>query len=66
MGFPAVGAQALTDPADPGNVDPKATPDPQTVEGAIEEIVESSSDERDELLTDLLCHVYGTLASQNG
>jgi hypothetical protein len=56
----------MSDAADPRNVDPKATPDPQTVEGAIEEIVESSSDERDELLTDLLCHVYGTLASQNG
>lgn len=47
-------------------MDPKATPDPQTVEGAIEEVQVSSSVERDELLTDLLCHVYGTLASQNG
>ena len=47
-------------------MDPKATPDPQTVEGAVEEINESSSEERDDLLTDLLCHVYGTLASQNG
>jgi hypothetical protein len=47
-------------------VEPKATPDPQTVVGAVEEVRESSSDERDELLTDLLCHVYGTLASQNG
>ena len=47
-------------------MEPKATPYPQTVEGAIEEVKESSSDERDELLTDLLCHVYGTLASQNG
>jgi hypothetical protein len=48
------------------DVDPKANPDPETVEGAIDEVRESSSDERDELLTDLLCHVYGTLASQNG
>jgi hypothetical protein len=47
-------------------VDPKANPDPKTVEGAIDEVRESSSDERDELLTDLLCHIYGTLASQNG
>jgi hypothetical protein len=47
-------------------VEPKATPDPQSVEGAVEEVKDSSSIERDELLTDLLCHVYGTLASQNG
>ena len=26
----------------------------------------ASRDDLDELLTDLLCHVYGTLASQNG
>jgi hypothetical protein len=56
----------MSEPADFENVDPKANPDPQTVEGAVEEITESSSDERDELLTDLLCHVYGSLASQNG
>ena len=56
----------MPEPADSGGVDPKATPDPKTVEGAVEEIMESSSEERDELLTDLLCHVYGTLASQNG
>ena len=48
------------------DVDPKATPDPQTVEGAVEEVKDSSTEDRDELLTDLLCHVYGTLASQNG
>lgn len=47
-------------------MEPKATPDPKAVAGAIRDIRESSSDERDELLTDLLCHVYGTLASQNG
>ncbi len=41
-------------------------PDEQTVAGALEEIEVSTADERDELLTDLLCHVYGTLASQNG
>ena len=56
----------MNEEADFESVDPKATPDPQTVEGAVEEITESSSDERDELLTDLLCHVYGTLSSQNG
>jgi hypothetical protein len=47
-------------------VDPKANPDPEAVIGAVEELRSSSDDERDELLTDLLCHVYGTLASQNG
>jgi hypothetical protein len=48
-------------------VDPKnTTPDSKTVAGAIEDIMVASQDERDELLTDLLCHVYGTLASQNG
>jgi hypothetical protein len=47
-------------------VDPKANPDPQTVVGAVEDVRASSEEERDELLTDLLCHVYGTLASQNG
>ena len=44
----------------------KIIPDEQTVAGAVEEIAVSSAEERDELLTDLLCHVYGTLASQNG
>ena len=44
----------------------RTTPDIETVAGAIEEVDVSSADERDELLTDLLCHVYGTLASQNG
>jgi hypothetical protein len=47
-------------------VERKATPDPKTVAGAVEEIEGSSADERDDLLTDLLCHVYGSLASQNG
>ena len=41
-------------------------PDEKTVIGAVEEVKLSSPDERDELLTDLLCHVYGTLHSQNG
>jgi hypothetical protein len=50
--------------ADEGGVDPK-TPDPQTVIGVVEELRTSSEDERDELLSDLLCHVYGSLASQN-
>jgi hypothetical protein len=44
----------------------RITPDEKTVAGAVEEVMTSSSDERDDLLTDLLCHVYGTLASQNG
>ncbi len=44
----------------------RITPDEKTVVGAVEEVMLSSSDERDELLTDLLCHVYGTLTSQNG
>ena len=44
----------------------RTTPDENTVSGAIEEVDVSTTQERDELLTDLLCHVYGTLASQNG
>ena len=44
----------------------RTTPDENTVVGAVDEIDVSSAEERDELLTDLLCHVYGTLASQNG
>ena len=44
----------------------KATPDPKTVAGAVQEVRTASPQERDDLLTDLLCHVYGTLASQNG
>ncbi len=44
----------------------RITPDEKTVAGAVEEVQVSSADERDELLTDLLCHVYGSLASQNG
>jgi hypothetical protein len=47
-------------------VDPQQTPDLKTVECAVEDVKSSSETERDELLTDLLCHVYGTLASQNG
>ena len=44
----------------------KATPDPKAVAGAVEEIKSSSTEERDDLLTDLLCHIYGSLSSQNG
>ena len=44
----------------------KSTPDPQTVAGAVEEVKSSSTEERDDLLTDLLCHIYGSLSSQNG
>ena len=44
----------------------RITPDKKTVTGAVEEVDVSSAEERDELLTDLLCHVYGSLASQNG
>ena len=47
-------------------VERKATPDPKSVEGAVEEIKSSSADDRDDLLTDLLCHIYGSLSSQNG
>ena len=44
----------------------KATPDPQSAAHAAEEIRDSSLEERDELLTDLLCHVYATKSAQNG
>ncbi len=44
----------------------KATPDTKTVSGAVREIKTSSQEERDDLLTDLLCHIYGSLSSQNG
>jgi hypothetical protein len=47
-------------------VDPQQTPDLKAVETAVEEVRSSTDAERDELLTDLLCHVYGTLAGQNG
>ena len=47
-------------------MDPQKTPDLKTVQGAVEEVEASTEQERDELLTDFLCHVYGTLASQNG
>ncbi len=43
-----------------------ATPDRKSVAGAVEEIKSSSQEERDDLLTDLLCHIYGSLSSQNG
>ena len=44
----------------------KTTPDKKTVTGAVQEIKSSSAEDRDDLLTDLLCHTYGSLASQNG
>jgi hypothetical protein len=44
----------------------KATPDPKSAASAAEEIRSSTLEERDELLTDLLCHVYATKAAQNG
>jgi hypothetical protein len=47
-------------------MEPKATPDPKTAKTAVDEVRTASPDDRDELLTDLLCHVYGTLAAQNG
>ena len=40
-------------------------PDEKTVAGALEEIEVSTAEERDELLTDLLCHAYRTKDSQN-
>jgi hypothetical protein len=48
------------------NVERKATPDPKSVAGAVEEVKSSSQEDRDDLLTDLLCHIYGSLSSQNG
>jgi hypothetical protein len=47
-------------------VERKTTPDKKTVTGAVKEIKTSSAEERDDLLTDLLCHTYGSLAGQNG
>jgi hypothetical protein len=47
-------------------VERKATPDQKTVAGAVDEIKTSSTEDRDDLLTDLLCHIYGSLAGQNG
>jgi hypothetical protein len=47
-------------------MEPKATPDQKTAKTAVEEVRTSSPDDRDELLTDLLCHIYGTLPAQNG
>ena len=47
-------------------VERNATPDPKTVEGAVEDVKTSSAEDRDDLLTDLLCHIYGSLSSQNG
>ena len=44
----------------------KTTPDKKTVAGAVEEIKTSTAEDRDDLLTDLLCHTYGSLAGQNG
>ena len=47
-------------------MDRKANPDPKTVAGAVEDVKTSSTEDRDDLLTDLLCHIYGSLSSQNG
>lgn len=47
-------------------VERKTNPDPQTVAGAVEDVKTSSIEDRDDLLTDLLCHIYGSLSSQNG
>jgi len=47
-------------------VERNANPDPQAVAGAVEDVKTSSTEERDDLLTDLLCHIYGSLSSQNG
>jgi hypothetical protein len=38
---------------------------PQDLARHLKAIEESSRDERDELLTDLLCHVYATKQAQN-
>ncbi|CAA9530852.1 MAG: hypothetical protein AVDCRST_MAG85-3662 [uncultured Solirubrobacteraceae bacterium] len=47
-------------------VERKTNPDHKTAAGAVEEIKSSSNEDRDDLLTDLLCHIYGSLSSQNG
>lgn len=47
-------------------VERNSTPDINTVVGAVEDVKTSSTEERDDLLTDLLCHIYGSLSSQNG
>ena len=47
-------------------MEPKSTPDTKTAKGAVDEVRTASPEDRDELLTDLLCHVYGTLQGQNG
>ena len=47
-------------------MEPQATPDTKTAKGAVEEVRTSTAEDRDELLTDLLVHTYGTLVSQNG
>jgi hypothetical protein len=44
----------------------RANPDAKTVAGAVDEVKSSSAEDRDDLLTDLLCHIYGSLSSQNG
>jgi hypothetical protein len=44
----------------------KANPDRKSAANAAKEIRTSSLEERDELLTDLLCHVYPTKSAQNG
>jgi hypothetical protein len=44
----------------------KTNPDQKSAAKAAKEIRGSSLEQRDELLTDLLCHVYPTKSAQNG
>jgi hypothetical protein len=62
----AVGPQARAAAADHGGVERKKLIDEKTVVRAVEQIDAASSDKKDELLTDLLCHVYPKKASQDG
>ena len=47
-------------------MEPRSTPDHKAVAGAVDEIKTASPEDRDDLLTDLLCHIYASLSSQNG
>jgi hypothetical protein len=47
-------------------VERKGLIDAKTVLRAVEQVRAAGSDEKDELLTDLLCHVYPKKASQDG
>lgn len=44
----------------------KTNPDRKSAASAAKEIRKSSLEQRDELLTDLLCHIYPSKSAQNG